>query len=177
MLARLVGAVFAALVLLVAVYIPADARRARHSLAPVPVEGAMVDDRYPHLRLPEAYATARAWRDRGSAGLSGVVPPLAAKAREITAACGSKVISGVRHTRIAGTRLMSLHASGRAVDIQGNPSCIYRHLANWPGGYSTDYARISPPHVHISYDPNGREWGRRFAHHHVKKRTRYAGRN
>src|SRR5690348_9934359 len=41
----------------------AEARRARHiSLAPVPVSGAMVDDRYPHLRLPEAYGSARAVR-------------------------------------------------------------------------------------------------------------------
>lgn len=172
MLARLAGAALAALVLLVAVYVPADARRAKQSLAPVPVAGAMIDDRYPHLRLPEAYATAR---DRGGAGLSGVVAPLAAKAREVAAACGSRVISGVRHTRIAGTRLISLHASGRAVDMQGNAPCIYRRLANWPGGYSTDYARVK--HVHISYDPNGREWGSRFAHHHAKKRTRYARRS
>lgn len=39
----------------------AEARQARRpNLAPIPVPGAMVDDRYPHLRLPEAYGTARA---------------------------------------------------------------------------------------------------------------------
>jgi len=40
---------------------PAEARKARNvDMEPVPVPGAMVDDRYPNLRLPEAYATARA---------------------------------------------------------------------------------------------------------------------
>lgn len=40
---------------------PAEARKAKRlNLSPVPVSGAMVDDRYPHLRLPEAYGTARA---------------------------------------------------------------------------------------------------------------------
>ena len=107
-----------------------------------------------------------------STSLSGVVGPLAAKAREIASACGSKVISAVRHTRIAGTRTLSLHASGRAVDMQGNPSCIYRHLANWPGGYSIDYARVR--HVHISL--GGREDGLRFAHGGGSRKARHAKR-
>ena len=55
---------------------------------------------------------------------------------------------------------MSLHASGRAVDMKGNPSCIYAHLHGWPGGYSIDYGRVH--HVHISL--GGREDGLRFAH-------------
>src|SRR5437763_1011675 len=56
----ILGAVLAALTLL-CVLAPAEARRAhRISLAPVPVPGSMVDDRYLHLRLPEAYGTARA---------------------------------------------------------------------------------------------------------------------
>lgn len=98
--------------------------------------------------------------------LAGVVAPLASKAREIVAACGSKVISGVRHTYVAGTGgRLSLHASGRAVDIKGNPGCIYSMLHGWPGGYSTDYARPSIQHVHISYAPHGPEWGKRFAHY------------
>ena len=101
-----------------------------------------------------------------STSLNGVVYPLAAKTREIVAACGSRVISSVRHTRIAGSRHMSLHASGQAVDLQGNPSCIYRHLAGWPGGYSVDYHRVQ--HVHISY--GGREAGLRFNHYGAKKR-------
>jgi hypothetical protein len=74
---------------------------------------------------------------------------------------------------VKGTRLISLHASGRAVDISGNPKCIYRALAGWPGGYSTDYARIR--HVHISYAPGGREWGARFAHATAKRRARRRG--
>ncbi|MDB5580489.1 MAG: hypothetical protein JWR80_5665 [Bradyrhizobium sp.] len=95
-----------------------------------------------------------------SHGLSG---SLAAKVSEIVSSCGSKVISGVRHTRIAGTRHMSLHTSGKAVDMSGNPSCIYSALSGWPGGYSTDYGHMG--HVHISYDPDGgREMGLRFRH-------------
>ncbi len=45
---------------------PAEARKAHHrgNLSPVPVAGAMIDDRYPNLRLPEAYGSARAWKQR-----------------------------------------------------------------------------------------------------------------
>ncbi len=85
-------------------------------------------------------------------------------------ACGARVVSDVRHTRVAGTRRISLHASGRAVDMAGNPACIYRALEGWRGGYSVDYRRVK--HVHISHAPNGREWGARFAHHHVSKQRR-----
>lgn len=65
---------------------------------------------------------------------------------------------------------MSNHALRRAVDVQGNPACIYRHLKGWPGGFSTDYARApGGPHVHISYN-RGREWGLRFAHRGYSRR-------
>lgn len=110
---------------------------------------------------------------RNSVSLSGVVPQLAAKAREIQSACGSKVISAVRHTMVRGSGRISLHSSGRAVDMAGSPDCIYRHLANWRGGYSTDYHRIRPNHVHISF--GGREDGLRFAHYRGRK-TRVASR-
>ena len=95
---------------------------------------------------------------RKSVSLTGVTPVLAAKAREIEAECGSVIISAVsqRPNR-------SDHPAGRAVDIQGNAACIYAHLKDWPGGYSTDYAAVQ--HVHISYNPGGREWGMHFAHH------------
>jgi len=120
-------------------------------------------------------ATARAGRDRthlpAPAGiLRGIAPELASKAREIVTACGSRVISGVRHTRVAGTRRMSLHASGRAVDMAGNPSCIYARLRGWPGGVSTDYGRVR--HVHFSL--GGGEDGLRFAHRHIVRRVRLA---
>lgn len=93
--------------------------------------------------------------------ISAVVPELRAKADAILAACpGTKVISAIRHTRIRGSRRMSLHASGRAVDLRGNPRCIYAQLEGWPGGYSIDYGRVR--HVHISL--GGREDGLRFAH-------------
>lgn len=182
---------------------PAQARKAHKvNLAPVPVSGAMIDDRYPELRLPEAYGTARAQRPQKHSShryrrayaqrrpvvrqtrvaatkerpkaksLTGVVPALAAKAREIVGACGSIVISGVRHTYIAGTGgRLSLHASGRAVDIKGNPSCIMAHLRGWPGGASTDYTAVN--HTHISYAPHGPEWGARFAHYRGGHRGRH----
>lgn len=109
---------------------------------------------------------------RGSVSLAGVVPELAAFARTIAADCGSRVISALRNTYVAGTRTKSLHAEGRAVDMAGNPSCIRKHLANWGGGASTDYGRVA--HYHISW--GGREHGRRFVHGMSRKakRTRYA---
>jgi hypothetical protein len=108
-------------------------------------------------------ATAR------SLSLAGVTPVLAAKARQIVSACGSAIIS-----TISARGHRSNHPIGRAVDMRGNPSCIYARLKGWPGGYSTDYAAVQ--HVHISYNPGGQEWGLHFAHggghHHM---TRYAG--
>lgn len=96
-----------------------------------------------------------------------VIGALTAKANEIVLECGSKIVSGYRPgARVAGTRRMSLHASGRAIDMQGNPACIYAHLRGWPGGASVDYAAVR--HVHISL--GGREDGRRFTHHHSWRR-------
>lgn len=111
---------------------------------------------------------------RGSVSLNGVVAPLAEKAREIVVTCGARVISAVRRTYVAGTRLVSLHASGRAVDIAGNPNCIRRALAGWQGGASVDYYRVRPPHFHVSW--GGREHGKRFVHGGKRKarRTRVA---
>ena len=103
-----------------------------------------------------------------SVSLAGVTPILAAKAREIMTSCGSVVVSAIsrRPNR-------SNHPIGRAVDMVGNPTCIYAHLKGWPGGYSTDYSAVR--HVHISYNPNGQEWGVRFAHNSPRRgRTHYA---
>lgn len=55
---RRLGAAAAALVIVLAC--PAQARRLRADLAPTPHANAMVDERFAHLRLPEAYASARA---------------------------------------------------------------------------------------------------------------------
>lgn len=93
--------------------------------------------------------------------LSGVIAELAAKANELHSACNSVVISGLRRgAYVRGTRHLSQHSNGHAVDIRGNPHCIYAHLMGWHGGYSTDYAAVQ--HVHISL--GGREDGLRFAH-------------
>ena len=112
-----------------------------------------------------------------SASFRGVRPELAALASTLASACGSRVISGYRHTHVAGTRRLSLHASGKAIDVAGNPTCIYAHLRSWPGGVSIDYGRVR--HVHISYDPEGgREMGLRFAHgyhrHYARRHGRYS---
>jgi hypothetical protein len=105
-----------------------------------------------------------------SISLVGVTPVLAAKVRHIVAACGSAVISTV-----PGRGHRSNHPIGRAVDLRGNPSCIYAHLREWPGGYSVDYSAVA--HVHISYNPGGQEWGLRFRHGGSGPRmTRYASR-
>jgi hypothetical protein len=95
---------------------------------------------------------------------AGLVGSLQAKLASIQSACpGTHAISGVRHTRIAGTRRMSLHAQGKAVDVRGPYGCIYGQLKGWSGGYSTDAGRMQ--HIHISYDDaGGREMGLRFAH-------------
>lgn len=119
-----------------------------------------------------AAVLAAATQARADASLVGVHPILAAKARAIVRACGSRVISGVRHTRVAGTRRLSLHASGRAVDLRGDPRCIYARLKGWPGGYSTDYGRVR--HVHVSL--GGAEQGRRFVHRAAPRRHRYVHR-
>lgn len=110
------------------------------------------------VRLPPAIEA------RSTSYASGIVAPLAAKLASIQAACpGTHAISGIRHTRVAGSRRMSLHAQGKAVDVRGPYGCIYAQLKDWKGGYSTDAGRAK--HIHISYDEaGGREMGLRFAH-------------
>lgn len=118
--------------------------------------------RHHHIRHHERRSIAV--HPSGGIGLEGYPSALIAKVGEIKSACGSKVISAYRPgARVAGTGRLSLHAVKRAVDLAGNPSCIYAHLKRWPGGYSTDYAAVQ--HVHVSYEPGGREWGARFAHY------------
>jgi hypothetical protein len=118
-----------------------------------------------------ALRPAAASPSRNSVSLDNIVAPLATKARAIMASCGAKVVSSVRiGARVFGGNA-SNHASGRAVDLQGNPKCIYAQLSDWPGGVSTDYW-IAPggPHVHVSYNPGGMEWGLRFRHHQPRRR-------
>ncbi|HEY4774287.1 MAG TPA: hypothetical protein VIH40_05650, partial [Xanthobacteraceae bacterium] len=110
---------------------------------------------------------------RNSISVAGLPAPLVAKVREITNACGSRVVSTWRRGARVWGGSVSNHARWRAADLVGNPRCIYPLLANWPGGYSTDYhdvrcrtARgwVRCPHVHLSWNPGGMEWGKRFAH-------------
>lgn len=114
--------------------------------------------------------TPRASIDHGA---SGLVAPLAAKLSSIQAACpGTVAVSGVRHTYIAGTKRISLHASGKAVDVQGPYGCIYAQLRGWSGGYTTDARRMR--HIHISYDAQGgREMGQAFRHGGGRKYARH----
>ena len=136
--------------------------------------------RHTRIRHRHAVKSAVPMPRRRPAGVSliGVVPQLAAKITDIIGTCGSEVVSAVRHTYVAGTHHISQHANGTAVDITGNPSCIYSMLHGWPGGYSTDYRRVR--HVHISI--GGHEAGLRFVHggghhrryaHHHRHRHRY----
>lgn len=95
--------------------------------------------------------------------LNGVKEPLKSWTFQTIRSCpGSKVISAYRKTRVKGTGHWSLHASGKAVDITGNPSCVAQRLKSWSGGASNDYWRIRPHHYHVSY--GGSEMGLRFAH-------------
>lgn len=125
-------------------------------------------------RTIQTYAGTTTSR-RGSPSLDGYPPQLVEKVKELQAFCGARVISAYRPgARVRGSGVRSLHSVKRAVDVAGNPSCIYARLKSWPGGYSVDYHRIRPNHVHISYSPGGMEWGARFVHWQPR---RYASRN
>jgi len=141
--------------------------RWRETAAPSRAERRLASTQ-PAVQLHEAMAyaspTAAVVREAPTEQpIGGVVPALASKVAQIESSCpGTHVISGMRHTRIRGSGRMSLHATGEAVDMRGNPSCVYAQLRDWPGGYSTDYGRVQ--HVHISLAANGREAGLRFVH-------------
>jgi hypothetical protein len=115
-----------------------------------------------HRGHPVAHVARRNWdKSTGNTtSLEGYPTELVQKTHEITTSCGSKIISAFRPGSMIGGHL-SNHAIKRAVDIAGNPSCIYAHLKGWPGGYSVDYAAVQ--HVHVSYNPR-MEWGARFVH-------------
>lgn len=111
---------------------------------------------------------------KGTTSLAGFPAPLVSKVHELQSSCGSRVISAFRPgARVAGSGHISNHALKKAVDMAGNPKCIYAHLKGWPGGYSIDYGSVN--HVHISYNPR-MEWGVRFAHYGHSAR-RYAHRH
>lgn len=154
---------------------PALAKQHRHHPFHRSVAGASYS--HHHHRIAGGHSAGS-----GRLSLAGFPEPLVEKVHEITGACGSRIVSAFRPgARVAGTGHISNHALRKAVDIAGNPKCIYAHLQGWPGGYSIDYGRVQ--HVHISYN-RGMEWGvrfahgggghyaRRYAHHH--HRTHYA---
>jgi hypothetical protein len=88
--------------------------------------------------------------------------PLVKKVTEIQKACGSQIVSAYRPGAVTPYGNASEHAFRRAVDLSGNPKCIYEHLRGWEGGVSIDYDVVG--HVHISWHPGGAEQGARFAH-------------
>lgn len=105
-------------------------------------------------------------KGKNTLSLSGLPAPLVSKVQEIQAACGSKVVSTFRAGAHTPSGHLSNHARRKAADLQGNPECIKRHLASWPGGQSYDYwSAPGGPHIHVSYNPGGMEWGLKFAHH------------
>lgn len=132
------------------------------------------------MPMPDTTIAGYAKTIAKSAKLADLTPGLAAKAREILGACNTKITSGYRRgARIAGSGRPSLHSTypSQAVDLVGDPKCIYARLKNWPGGYSVDYAAVR--HVHVSLSSSGRERGARFVHYRggpsrYAMRTRYA---
>lgn len=96
--------------------------------------------------------------------VSGLPGPLIAKLGDLRRVCGMRVISAFRPgALIAGTSRISLHALHKAADIAGGDfACAYGRLRGWPGGVSTDASRVR--HIHLSWEPKGREWGARFVH-------------
>lgn len=150
------GAVLAALTVLFALS-PAQARRAHKlNLAPIPVSGAMIDDRYPHLRLPEAYGTARAWKrsslepsslerlslDPSSLG-GGIVAAFSGPRRFIAGrlSCAINVNAALAERGISGTgsalaksflrwgRASAPVPGAVAVFARGNPRATSGHVA------------------------------------------------
>jgi hypothetical protein len=166
---RLLGAAALALAL-VAGANAADARRHDDCVYRVkcagtycwPVCERRVEPRRRTHRHARRHAKSRA--DRTASGLPG---PLVAKVLELDRACGMRVISTFRPgALVAGTRRVSLHALHEAADIAGGDyACAYARLARWPGGVSTDAAAVH--HIHLSWEPGGREWRARFVHHHA----------
>ena len=145
-----------------------DAALVREGLV-APIASNTKLDRVP---LYSGHRTHRGVRSRevGSGSLAGLVAPLRAKAQQMQSTCGAKIISTRRHTYVRGSGRLSLHASGRAFDVRGNPNCLRSLLVNWQGGASTDYYAVK--HYHISW--GGNEHGLRFAH--SGKRKHYASR-
>lgn len=174
-LRALAGALCCALILCAAMATPARADDRPMAYAPA-VEGVGSRPAYVAIRNGLARPHSRAlagvssrpphpWRGM----LAGVSTPLRALAGRLSRECGAVVVSGRRHTRVAGSGRLSLHASGRAMDVRGDYRCIYARLRGWPGGVSTDAGAVR--HIHISL--GGREDGRRFTHH---RSTRLAAR-
>lgn len=128
------------------------------------------------MNIPDASKTLKGYERQiaRSAKLKDLTPKLADKVAAILVNCpGSRLVSGYRrNAKVAGSGRPSLHSAypSKAADLAGNPTCIRKMLAAWPGGLSTDYAAVR--HYHVSYAPGGREWGSRFAHyrprHHLK---------
>ncbi len=114
---------------------------------------------------------------RNSVSTAWLPGPLVAAIRRVAVYCpGFHVISAFRPgARVRGTGRLSLHARHRAADIAGGSyGCAYRVLRDFPGGLSIDAGRTR--HIHLSWDPGGREWGMRFAHGGHRRYARHARR-
>ena len=97
--------------------------------------------------------------------LGSIPGPLLAKVQELKAACGAVVVSAHRAGARTPSGHVSNHALGKAVDLRGNARCMYARLKGWRGGMSTDYhGAPGGPHIHLSYNPGGMEWGLKFSH-------------
>lgn len=112
---RILGAALAALFLF-ALNQTADARK-RDPHAVVPVTGAVIDDRFSHLREPEAYATARAWpKADGIASFYDCKKPGECKPHKITASGAPfrpHVLAAAHRTLPFGTRVRVINRNNR----------------------------------------------------------------
>jgi hypothetical protein len=152
---RVIGAALAALCLLLIVA-PVDARRGRPvAPSPDPV-GYVVDDRYPHLRMPEATATARAWRGWKGSSLGA---PARFIAGRLTCAINVNAALAERGIRGTGSAMAKSFLSwGRPTGpVPGAVAVFHRGAPRAPTGHVAIVASVSSGEVMI-WNPTPHGW-------------------
>lgn len=124
--------------------------------------------------IPQAAAasTIQAYREHlfkfgPLADLTKSPPELILFLNKVEQACGQVLaISGLRNTKVRGTKRVSLHAKGLAIDYQvADTTCALMQAKDFKGGHTTDYTKVTPNHFHISWAPGSREYGKKFTHY------------
>lgn len=127
--------------------------------------------------IPQAQPNRALFEDAPLRGVStaGLPTPLKEALARVQSSCnGFTVISGFRkNARVRGSGRRSLHADWKAADFKvSSYPCAYAALKGFRGGISTDPGAVH--HIHISWAPQGHEWGRHFAHYSPHRHVRYA---